>query len=154
MRRSDDRRHLGPGDAVQAGGVLAGTHAELATFDHGREHPDVPGPVQQPQQSDHHIAGFVGSVADHHPRRRRAAQGGRSPGAACSSISAIVGGCDEDVAYATRLWATGGQAELHLWAGFHGISALFRHIRVSAAARRTQADWLARVLNASPEHQD
>jgi len=64
-----------------------------------------------------------------------------------------VGGRDEDVAYATRPWAAGGQAELHLW-GFHSISALLPHIRVSAAARRTQADWLARVLNASPEHQD
>ncbi|MEV6814375.1 alpha/beta hydrolase [Micromonospora sp. NPDC051296] len=59
---------------------------------------------------------------------------------------------DEDVTYATRIWAAGGQAELHLWAGgFHGFSALFPHIRVSAAARRAQADWLARVLNASPD---
>ncbi|MET8310894.1 alpha/beta hydrolase [Micromonospora sp. NPDC005173] len=59
---------------------------------------------------------------------------------------------DEDVTYATRIWAAGGQAELHLWAGgFHGFSALFPHVRVSAAARRTQADWLARVLNPSPD---
>ncbi|MEU8184777.1 alpha/beta hydrolase fold domain-containing protein [Micromonospora sp. NPDC049047] len=61
---------------------------------------------------------------------------------------------DEDVSYATRIWAAGGQAELHLWAGgFHGFSALFPEVRVSAAARRTQTDWLARVLDPQPRSQ-
>ncbi|MGI5238020.1 alpha/beta hydrolase [Dactylosporangium sp. CA-139066] len=55
---------------------------------------------------------------------------------------------DEDVAYATGIWAAGGQAELHVWAGgFHGFDALYPHARVSAAARRTRADWLARLLS-------
>jgi acetyl esterase/lipase len=55
---------------------------------------------------------------------------------------------DEDVDYATRIWAAGGQAELHIWAGgFHGFDALYPHVRVSAAARRTRSDWLARVLS-------
>jgi len=55
---------------------------------------------------------------------------------------------DEDVDYATRIWAAGGQAELHIWAGgFHGFDALYPHARVSAAARRTRNDWLARVLS-------
>ncbi|MFE6129736.1 alpha/beta hydrolase [Streptomyces sp. NPDC056437] len=54
---------------------------------------------------------------------------------------------DEDVDYATRIWAAGGQAELHVWAGgFHGFDALYPQVRVSAAARRTRRDWLARVL--------
>ena len=54
---------------------------------------------------------------------------------------------DEDVAYATRIWAAGGQAELHLWAGgFHGFDALYPLARVSVTARRTRSDWLARVL--------
>ncbi|MEX5633357.1 alpha/beta hydrolase [Parafrankia sp. FMc2] len=58
---------------------------------------------------------------------------------------------DEDVAYATRIWAAGGQAELHVWAGgFHGFDALFPQVRVSAAARGTRRDWLARVLSPSP----
>jgi acetyl esterase/lipase len=58
---------------------------------------------------------------------------------------------DEDVAYATRIWAAGGQAELHVWAGgCHGFDALFPHARVSAAARRTRNNWLARVLSALP----
>lgn len=55
---------------------------------------------------------------------------------------------DEDVAYATRIWAAGGQAELHVWAGgFHGFDALYPQARVSAEARRTRNDWLARVLS-------
>lgn len=55
---------------------------------------------------------------------------------------------DEDVTYAARIWAAGGQAELHVWAGgFHGFDALFPRVRVSAAARRTRNDWLARVLS-------
>ncbi|MBQ1091948.1 alpha/beta hydrolase [Streptomyces sp. B93] len=54
---------------------------------------------------------------------------------------------DEDTAYASRLWAAGGQAELHVWAGgFHGFDALFPGARMSATARRTRTDWLARVL--------
>ncbi|MGW0725881.1 alpha/beta hydrolase [Streptomyces mirabilis] len=55
---------------------------------------------------------------------------------------------DEDVAYATRIWAAGGQAELHVWAGgFHGFDALYPQARVSTEARRTRNDWLARVLS-------
>ncbi|MGJ6968422.1 alpha/beta hydrolase [Streptosporangium sp. G11] len=55
---------------------------------------------------------------------------------------------DEDVDYATRIWAAGGQAELHIWAGgFHGFDALYPQARVSAAARRTRNDWLARLLS-------
>lgn len=55
---------------------------------------------------------------------------------------------DEDVDYATRIWAAGGQAELHVWAGgFHGFDALYPQARVSATARRTRNDWLARILN-------
>jgi acetyl esterase/lipase len=55
---------------------------------------------------------------------------------------------DEDVDYATRIWAAGGQAELHIWAGgFHGFDALYPHARLSAAARRTRTDWLARTLS-------
>jgi acetyl esterase/lipase len=56
---------------------------------------------------------------------------------------------DEDVAYATGIWAAGGQAELHLWAGgFHGFDALYPQARISVQARRTRSDWLARALGA------
>jgi acetyl esterase/lipase len=56
---------------------------------------------------------------------------------------------DEDADYASRIWAAGGQAELHVWAGgFHGFDALFPQARISATARRTRTDWLARHLAA------
>jgi acetyl esterase/lipase len=56
---------------------------------------------------------------------------------------------DEDVEYASRIWAAGGQAELHVWAGgFHGFDALFPQARLSTAARNTRSDWLARILDA------
>jgi acetyl esterase/lipase len=55
---------------------------------------------------------------------------------------------DEDVDYATRIWAAGGQAELHIWAGgFHGFDALYPQARISATARHTRTDWLVRTLN-------
>ncbi|MDQ2586921.1 alpha/beta hydrolase [Saccharothrix yanglingensis] len=54
---------------------------------------------------------------------------------------------DEDTDYATRIWAAGGHAELHVWAGgFHGFDALCPQARISATARRTRTDWLARLL--------
>lgn len=54
---------------------------------------------------------------------------------------------EESIDYATRIWAAGGQAELHVWAGgCHGFDALFPHARLSAVARRTRTEWLARIL--------
>ena len=54
---------------------------------------------------------------------------------------------DEDVDYATRIWAAGGQAELHVWAGgFHGFDALFPDADLSRAARAARMHWLERVL--------
>ncbi|MFD7899910.1 alpha/beta hydrolase [Streptomyces sp. NPDC059743] len=58
---------------------------------------------------------------------------------------------DEDIDYATRIWAAGGQAELHIWAGgFHGFDALYPQAAVSTGARRTRNDWLTRVLTPAP----
>ncbi|MFI0510970.1 alpha/beta hydrolase [Streptomyces sp. WSLK1-5] len=54
---------------------------------------------------------------------------------------------DEGTDYAARIWGVGGQAELHVWAGgFHGFDALYPQARISATARRTRTDWLARLL--------
>ena len=53
---------------------------------------------------------------------------------------------DEDVAYASRIWATGGQAELHIWAGaFHGFAGE-AEAPVASAAREARSSWLERVL--------
>lgn len=57
---------------------------------------------------------------------------------------------DEDVDYASRIWAAGGKAELHIWAGgFHGFDALFPKARLSVAARSARTDWLGRVLSST-----
>ncbi|CAM5733999.1 Esterase OS=Streptomyces microflavus OX=1919 GN=Smic_74710 PE=4 SV=1 [Streptomyces microflavus] len=51
---------------------------------------------------------------------------------------------DEDTDYASRIWAAGGQAELHVWAGgFTGSTPSIRRCD-SATARRTRTDWLGR----------
>lgn len=54
---------------------------------------------------------------------------------------------DEDVEYATRIWATGGQAELHVWGGgFHGFDMYAPQSELTRAALAARSSWLRRVL--------
>ncbi|GAB3597697.1 alpha/beta hydrolase [Microbacterium tumbae] len=54
---------------------------------------------------------------------------------------------DEDVAYATALWAAGVQAELHVWAGgFHGFDMFAPHAAVAQAMLAARDDWVNRLL--------
>ncbi|WP_018680974.1 alpha/beta hydrolase [Actinokineospora enzanensis] len=54
---------------------------------------------------------------------------------------------DEDTQYALRIWATGGQAELHVWSGaFHGFDMYVPDWPVSRIALETRNSWLRRVL--------
>jgi len=54
---------------------------------------------------------------------------------------------DEAVAYATAIWAAGGSAELHVWAGaFHGFEGLAPKAAVSIASRNTRTEFLRRLL--------
>lgn len=54
---------------------------------------------------------------------------------------------DEDVAYASRIWATGGQAELHVWAGgCHGFDMYMPEAEITRAALASRVSWLRRVL--------
>ncbi|MET8983152.1 alpha/beta hydrolase fold domain-containing protein [Streptomyces sp. NPDC004539] len=54
---------------------------------------------------------------------------------------------DEAVAYASRIWQAGGQAELHVWpGGFHGFFGAVPQAAVSQAAVAAQHDWLRRTL--------
>ncbi|MEU4575311.1 alpha/beta hydrolase [Nonomuraea sp. NPDC023979] len=54
---------------------------------------------------------------------------------------------DEDVAYATRLWQAGGQAELHVWPGaFHGFDLMAPQAVLSQEARAARLRWLRRLL--------
>lgn len=54
---------------------------------------------------------------------------------------------DECVAYADRLWQSGGDAELHVWpGGAHGFDALVPEALLSRDATLARARWLTRVL--------
>lgn len=54
---------------------------------------------------------------------------------------------DEAVGYASRIWAAGGQAELHVWAGgYHGFAGFSPGAEVSRAANAARESWLRRVL--------
>ncbi|MGN6200609.1 alpha/beta hydrolase [Humibacter sp.] len=58
---------------------------------------------------------------------------------------------DEAVDYASRIWAAGGDCELHVWAGaHHGFSGFSPDSLVGAAANDARANWLRRVL--TPPH--
>lgn len=61
---------------------------------------------------------------------------------------------DEAVAYATLLWKSGVQAELHVWpGGFHGFDVLAPNATLSINARETRSAWVRRLLfrNKAPQ---
>lgn len=54
---------------------------------------------------------------------------------------------DEDVAYATTMWASGGHCELHVWpGGFHGYDAMAPFAALSIATQDARLNWLRRTL--------
>ena len=55
---------------------------------------------------------------------------------------------DEDVAYASTIWACGGVAELHVWpGGFHGFDLMVPHAAISRAMTAARTAWVARLLS-------
>ncbi|MET7695880.1 alpha/beta hydrolase [Streptomyces sp. NPDC005483] len=55
---------------------------------------------------------------------------------------------DECVAYGTRIWQAGGDAELHVWAGgFHGFDQIAPGTAVARDARAARVHWLRRILD-------
>lgn len=53
---------------------------------------------------------------------------------------------DEDTEYALRIWATGGQAELHVWGGgAHGFDMYMPDAEITRAALAARASWLRRI---------
>jgi acetyl esterase/lipase len=56
---------------------------------------------------------------------------------------------DEVVAFAGRIWADGGQADLHVWSGgFHGFGT-FEHTVLAQGAAHSLRNWLDRTLGFS-----
>ncbi|HLJ69208.1 MAG TPA: alpha/beta hydrolase fold domain-containing protein [Chloroflexota bacterium] len=62
---------------------------------------------------------------------------------------------DEDVAYASAIWAAGGTAELHIWAGgFHSFDGMVPQAAISVAARATRTEFVGRILGMSGRTMD
>jgi acetyl esterase/lipase len=56
---------------------------------------------------------------------------------------------DEDVAYASAIWAQGGVAELHVWpGGFHAFDQMAPTAALSIAMTQARIAWLRRILGA------
>lgn len=56
---------------------------------------------------------------------------------------------DEDVAYASRIWACGGVAELHVWpGGFHGFDQMAPEAALSRSMKETRTAWVRKILAA------
>lgn len=56
---------------------------------------------------------------------------------------------DEITAYATRIWAAGGTADLHIWSGgFHCFDKVVPEARISRAACAARHAWIGRLLAA------
>ena len=56
---------------------------------------------------------------------------------------------DDNVAFASHLWASGMQAELHVWPGaFHRFQAFAPTATVSIVADTTREAWVRRILSA------
>jgi len=56
---------------------------------------------------------------------------------------------DEVVEFASKIWADGGQADLHVWSGgFHGFST-FEHTVLAQGAANSLRNWLDRILGFS-----
>jgi acetyl esterase/lipase len=54
---------------------------------------------------------------------------------------------DEAVSYASRLWAAGGVAELHVWpGGFHGYYSMAPHSRIAQETIAARVRWISRLL--------
>ncbi|MFE6776258.1 alpha/beta hydrolase [Streptomyces sp. NPDC057702] len=67
---------------------------------------------------------------------------------ACVTVGAAEVFRDEAIAYASGIWASGGQAELHVWSGaYHGFTGFSPQAEVSRAAVAARESWLRRVLD-------
>jgi acetyl esterase/lipase len=54
---------------------------------------------------------------------------------------------DEAVTYASRIWKTGGNAELHVWGGaFHSFDQWVPEAIISKSADKVRVEWIRRIL--------
>ncbi|KUJ16232.1 alpha/beta hydrolase fold-3 domain-containing protein [Mollisia scopiformis] len=56
---------------------------------------------------------------------------------------------DEDVAFATKLWEHGVQAELHVWpGGLHGYDVFAPNSKIGQSSKQTRLNWFKKILAA------
>jgi acetyl esterase/lipase len=54
---------------------------------------------------------------------------------------------DEDVAYASAIWAAGGDCELHVWGGaFHGFYDMAQDTDLARSCVAAREAWLDRMI--------
>lgn len=54
---------------------------------------------------------------------------------------------DEAIDYANRIWAVGGDAELHVWSGgFHAFDIFAPHTRLARGMMHTRTSWVGAIL--------
>ncbi|MFD3377555.1 MULTISPECIES: alpha/beta hydrolase [unclassified Streptomyces] len=59
---------------------------------------------------------------------------------------------DEDIAFASTIWACGGNAELHVWpGGYHGFEQMAPTSTLAVTAVAARKKWLDRVLGAAQQ---
>ena len=65
---------------------------------------------------------------------------------ACLELGSVDTLRDEDLSYAQRIWAAGGNAELHVWpGGFHAFELLAPGSALARAALEVRLAWLRRI---------
>ena len=107
-----------------------------------------------PQQQRHRLERPARRPSRH--RRRVGLRRARRGPPTCPSLPPRSSTCgsaevfrDEDVAYASELWAAGSQAELHVWpGGFHAFDQLAPNARLSRDMTAARDAWMARLLDA------
>lgn len=103
------------------------------------------------EQNRHGWAAYLGDrygtdAVDHYAAPARAADLAGLPPTYLDVGSAEVFR-DEDVAYASAIWACGGDAELHVYpGGFHGFEVVAPEIAISRACADQRDRWLQRIL--------
>lgn len=58
---------------------------------------------------------------------------------------------DENTEFASRIWAAGGDAELHVWSGgFHGFDMYAPGSELARAALASRDSWISRIAGTAP----
>jgi acetyl esterase/lipase len=139
-----------PGEDCYAGLVWTAEHADVIGIDAGRillfgasAGGGLAGSVAL-MARDRGGPALIGQVSPLGAPARSADLGGLPP--AFLDVGSAEVFRDEAVQYAARIWAAGGQAELHVWSGgYHGYEQV-KEARVTQASFAALYNWMGRIL--------